>query len=307
VTNSSLEVSPLRSSSVSESSALGLSTAEAARRLEQDGPNQWAESERRHGLRILLDQFASPLVIVLILAALVSRILGEATEALVILAIVALNAFLGFVQEYRAERAVRALRGLITRTARVWRDGIVVEISAAGLVRDDVVVLDQGALIPADLRIFESGELSVDESSLTGESVPVFKEPGTTAYMGTPVLAGHGNGIVTATGSHTMLGRTATLVREPEETDFQKNIRRFSRFLVNVILLLTAFVFVVNTAMGRGWFDSLLFAVALAVGITPEVLPVIITMALASGALRMAKEKVVVKRLMCSAATRPAP
>ena len=116
--------------------------------------------------------------------------------------------------------------------------------------------------------------------------------------MGTPVLAGRGNGIVTATGRRTMLGRTATLVQQPEETDFQKNIRRFSRFLVNVILLLTTFVFVVNTAMGRGWFDSLLFAVALAVGITPEVLPVIITMALASGALRMAREKVVVKRLM---------
>ena len=112
------------------------------------------------------------LIIVLILAALISRILGEATEALVILAIVALNALLGFVQEYRAERAVRALRGLITRTARVWRDGKVVEIAAAGLVRDDVVVLDQGALIPADLRILESGELSVDEALPDGRVGP---------------------------------------------------------------------------------------------------------------------------------------
>lgn len=285
-------------SPVTSAQSAGLTSVEAARLLEQDGPNQWVEPEKRHGPGIFFSQFASPLVLVLVAAALISRILGERTEAVVILCIVGLNALLGFTQEYRAERAVRALRRLVTRTARVRRDGRVVEIPAAELVRGDLVILDPGTLIPADLQLIHSEDVNVDESALTGESVPVYKEVGASAFMGTPVLAGHGSGIAIATGRRTMLGRTATLVREPEQTDFQRNIQRFSRFLVNLILLLTAFVFVVNTVLGRGWFDSLLFAVALAVGITPEVLPVIITMTLASGALKMAREKVVVKRLI---------
>jgi Mg2+-importing ATPase len=173
-----------------------------------------------------------------------------------------------------------------------------IEIPARELVRGDLIELEVGGLVPADLRLLDTEDLSVDESSLTGESVPVVKDPGGPAYMGTPVVSGDATGIVVATGRHTTLGRTAAiLTREPVETEFHRSIRRFSDFLVRVILVLAAFVFLANAVLGRGWFDSLLFAVALAVGITPEVLPVIITITLASGALRMAREKVVAKRL----------
>ena len=276
----------------------GLSSEEAARRLVNAGRNELPRPGERQALRILLGQFGSPLLLVLILAAAVSWALGERTEAAVILCIVAINALLGFVQEYRAERAVRALRRLVTPTARVRRDGTVVEIAAAELVPGDIVELELGALVPADCRLLKAEELTADESSLTGESAPVDKDAGATAYMGTPVLSGYGTGVVIATGRRTALGRIAALVREPEQTDFQRSIRHFSQFLVQVIVVLTTFVFLVNAVLGRGWFDSLLFALALAVGITPEVLPVIITMTLASGALRMAREKVVVKRLI---------
>jgi Mg2+-importing ATPase len=279
-------------------SETGLTGEEAARRLVSEGRNELPPPGERQALRILLTQFTSPLVLVLILAAAISRALGERTEATVILGIIAVNAVLGFAQEYRAERAVRALRRLVTRTARVRRDGRIAEIAAAELVPGDVVELELGALVPADCRLLEADELTADESSLTGESVPVAKDAGATVYMGTPVLSGYGAGLVIATGRRTNLGRVAALVREPEQTDFQLSIRRFSRFLVQIILVLTTFVFLVNAVLGRGWFDSFLFALALAVGITPEVLPVIITMTLASGALRMARQKVVVKRLI---------
>jgi len=276
----------------------GLSSEEAARRLATQGPNELPRPDERRAVRILLAQFTSPLVLVLILAAVVSRVLGERTEAAVILCIVALNALLGFVQEYRAERTVGALRRLVTRTARVRRDGLVVQIAAAEVVPGDIVELELGALVPADSRLLEADELTADEASLTGESAPVAKDTGATAYMGTPVLSGSGTAVVIATGPRTALGRMAALMREPEQTDFQRSIMRFSQFLLQVIVALTTFVFLVNTMLGRGWFDSLLFALALAVGITPEVLPVIITVTLASGALRMAREKVIVKRLI---------
>jgi Mg2+-importing ATPase len=266
--------------------------------LSTEGPNELPRPGQRAAARILLAQFTSPLVLVLILAAVVSRLLGERTETAVILCIVGINALLGFVQEYRAERAVRALRRLVTRTARVRRNGMVEEIAAADLVRGDVVELEVGALVPADASLLEAVTLTVDESTLTGESVPITKEPESPVYMGTPVLSGYGSARVVATGSRTMLGRTAALVREPAETEFQRSIRQFSGFLIRIIVILTLFVFLVNAVLGRGWFDSLLFALALAVGITPEVLPVIITMTLANGALRMAREKVVVKRLI---------
>jgi Mg2+-importing ATPase len=276
----------------------GLGSEEAARRLATQGRNELPRPDERQAVRIFLAQFASPLVLVLILAAVVSRVLGERTEAVVILCIVAVNACLGFVQEYRAERAVRALRQFVTRTARVHRDGSLVEIAAAELVPGDVVELDLGVLVPADCRLLAADELTADEASLTGESAPAAKDAGATVYMGTPVLSGSGTAVVIATGPRTALGRMAALVRQPEQTDFQRSIRRFSQFLVQVIVVLTTFVFLVNTMLGRGWFDSLLFALALAVGITPEVLPVIITVTLAGGALRMAREKVVVKRLI---------
>jgi Mg2+-importing ATPase len=277
----------------------GLTSAEAARRLATDGPNVVPADGARHWLRILGSQIGTPLVLVLIVAAALSRILGERTEAAVILLIVALNALLGFVQEHRAERALRALQSFVTRTARVWRDGAVQEIPAADLVRGDLVELQVGDLVPADLQLVAADEVSADEASLTGESVPVPKDRGTLVRLGTDIVSGYGTGIVVATGKVTELGRVASLVtRKPEETEFQRGLRRFSGFLIRVVLGLTVFVCLANAALGRGWLDALLFALALAVGITPEVLPAIVTIALARGALRMARDQVVVKRLI---------
>lgn len=282
----------------SPASGVGLTSEEAARRLAQDGPNEVARGHTRPALRILRAQLASPLVLVLVGVAVVARLLGETVEATVIVLVVALNALLGFAQEYRAERALQALRRFVTRTARVRRDGHTLEIPAAEVVRGDVVQLEIGDLVPADLELEAAEDLATDEAPLTGESVPVTKQPGTTAYLGTSVVSGFGAGVVSATGKATLFGRTARLLEErPPESDFERNIRRFSDFLVRIIFLLTAFVFLANALLGKGWLESFLFAVALAVGITPEVLPAIVAITLANGALRMARDKVVVKRL----------
>jgi Mg2+-importing ATPase len=219
-------------------------------------------------------------------------------EAGVILLIVGINAILGFVQEYRADHAVRALRRLMTPMARVIRDGSTQVIPAAQLVRGDLVSLEVGDLVPADVQLITADELSADEAALTGESTPVPKSAGEGVSLGSAVASGYGRGVVIATGRATALGRTAHLLEvKPAATDFERGLRRFSDFLVLIVLGLTAFVFLANAAQGKGWLDSFLFALALAVGITPEVLPIIVTLTLARGALRMARDQVVVKRL----------
>ncbi|HEY8257467.1 MAG TPA: HAD-IC family P-type ATPase, partial [Gemmatimonadales bacterium] len=277
----------------------GLSPEEAARRLATHGPNEIGTEVGREWAPILLAQFASPLVLVLIGAAAVSYLLSEHVDAVVIVAIVVSNGLLGFIQEYGAERSLRALRRFVTRTARVKRGGKRIELPVTDLVPGDLVELEVGDLVPADLTLLTADDLSLDESTLTGESAPVTKSGESTVQMGTAVLSGYGTGIVSATGRSTVLGRTAALLtRKPEASDFELGIRRFSRFLVRIILLLTVFVFLANAGLGKGWFDSFLFAVALAVGITPEVLPAIITITLARGARRMGRDEVVVKRLM---------
>jgi Mg2+-importing ATPase len=275
-----------------------LTVAEAGRRLARDGPNEVGHDQSRPALRALRRQLASPLVLVLVAVAIVSRLLGEKVEAVVIILVVALNALLGSVQEYRAERALQALRRFVSRRARVRRDGHELEIAASDVVRGDVVLLEIGDLVPADMKLVATEDLALDEAALTGESVPVVREPGAAAYLGTTVVQGYASGVVTETGQATRLGRTARALEvAPEESDFERNIRRFSDFLVRVIVLLTLFVFLANALLHKGWFDSFLFAVALAVGITPEVLPAIVAITLANGALRMARDKVVVKRL----------
>jgi len=247
---------------------------------------------------VLAAQLTNRLVLLLTIAALLSYFLDQRIEAAVILAIVGLNAVLGFVQEYRAERALSALRCLVTYTARVRRGGTVLEVPATTLVPGDVALLGIGDRVPADLRLVQADDLTLDESTLTGESLPVAKVEGP-VFMGTVVASGYGEGVVTATGRATALGRTAAVLdRKPHETDFQKNIRAFSNLLFRVTVVMTAFVFLANAVFGRGIASSFLFALALAVGITPEALPVIVTIALSTGALRMARAKVIVKRLI---------
>src|SRR5262245_8182734 len=277
----------------------GLTSADAAQRLAQYGPNDPGRQHGRRGWLVLASQFTNRLVLLLLIAAILSLFLGERIEAVVILAILAVNALLGVCQEYRAERALGALRRLITHTARVRRDGTNLQIPATELVPGDLVLLQIGDRVPADITLTAADQLTLDESIVTGESLPVTKAPGDPAFMSSIVGSGSGKGEVTATGRATLVGRTAKALEEtPPETDFQKNIRAFSTLLFRITLLMTAFVFLVNALFGRGLADSFLFALALAVGITPEALPVVVTIALSTGAVRMARAKVIVKRLI---------
>jgi Mg2+-importing ATPase len=289
----------------------GLSSKDAKERIERCGPNDVFIKKQRHGLDIFLSQFTNPLVLVLVFAAMVAFFLHERIDGVVILAIVLMNAALGFYQEYKAERALRQLKQMVTVNAKVMRDGQLVEIPARDVVPGDVVYLHIGDIIPADIRLIHVEEMSADESPLTGESVPVIKDVTVVsesrslpqylknvAFTGTHVSTGSGYGVVIGTGKNTFFGHTAAYLKDaPDEGEFQRSIRKFGNFTLEIILVMTIFIFAANALLGKNVFDSFLFAVALAVGITPEMLPIIMTITLSNGALRMSKDKVIVKRL----------
>ncbi|MFH0954882.1 MAG: magnesium-translocating P-type ATPase [Candidatus Micrarchaeota archaeon] len=289
----------------------GLSLAEAQKRLMDTGKNRIAKQEKRHSLSILVSQFTNPLVLILVLAAIVAFFFGETLDAAVILVIVVVNAVLGFFQEYKAEKALEELEKFVVIKSKVLRGGDFLQIDSQEIVGGDIVFLNIGDLVPADIRLIQSEELTMDESVLTGESVPVLKHTSVLpsghslpqylenmAFMGTTVSGGYGHGVVTATGSATFFGKTASFLKsESDESQFQKNIGQISNLLVKVIICMTLFVFLANTVLGKGAFDSFLFAIALAVGITPEALPIVMTISLSHGAVAMARQKVVVKKL----------
>lgn len=290
----------------------GLSQSEAQQRLETLGPNRFEEKGKRGALTILLSQAQDWMVRILVVAAAISYFLGDQIQSFVILGIVALSMVFGFIQDYRAEKALENLKGFISHKAHVLRDGHGQEIDAARLVIGDVVKLRIGDRIPADLRLLNTDGLIVDESILTGESLPVSKsversgrsnlppqEQKNMTFAGTYVYAGEGVGVVTATGADTYFGQTAKILEQAAPpTEFQKQIKNFSRLLLRVTIIMTVFVFLVNAVLGKGYLESFLFAVALAVGITPELLPMIVTVTLSQGALKMARNKVVVKKLI---------
>jgi len=289
----------------------GLDDTEATRRLRQYGLNEIPSAGRRTSLSIFASQFKNPLVYVLVFASALAGFLGDTTEAIIIVAIVLANAVLGFALEHRSERAVDELRKYLSYTTIVVRSGNKLVINTSKLVPGDIVHLAIGDVVSADIRLLDADELQTDESVLTGESTPVDKNTtpvaldkplphqlSNIALMGSTVMNGFGVGLVVATGRKTYFGHVASsLSLLPPKTDFQKNIASFGSFLVKVILLLTAFVFLVNSILGHGVLESLLFSLALAVGIIPEALPVVITVGLSEGALRLVKKKVVVKRL----------
>ena len=309
----------------------GLSSAEAAERLRTDGPNALGGEGRRTRARILASQFASPLVLILVAASCVSIAVGDAVEAGIILAIVAMSAGLGFVQEARAEASVAALQARLTLRATVIRDGRAQEVPVHDVVRGDVVELGAGDIVPADGRLLAANHLYVDESSLTGESAAALKAPAepragggpSTAaekgdrgapadapgqprgderdglvFLGTSVVSGTGRALITATGTRTSYGTIARrLAERAPQTDFQLGVRAFGLLVARVTLLLVVGVFAINVALQRPLFDSLLFAVALAVGLTPELLPAIVTLNLTRGARALAAHGVLVKRL----------
>jgi Mg2+-importing ATPase len=289
----------------------GLTSAEAAQRLRQDGPNALGAEGRRGPLAVLASQFASPLVLILIAASLVSIAVGDRVEAGIILAIVAMSALLGFVQEARSEAAVAALQARLALRASVMRDGKQQEIPIHDVVVGDVVVLGAGDIVPADARLLEANHLFVDESSLTGESAASLKNPlpgaldpdkdadrAGLAFFGTSVVSGTGRALVTATGAKTSYGAIAhRLAERAPETDFQHGVRAFSLLIGRVTMILVVGVFAINVALQRPLFDALLFSIALAVGLTPELLPAIVTLNLTRGARALTAHGVLVKRL----------
>lgn len=295
-----------------DSSRDGLTASQAEERLVFFGRNTIEKKKSGKIFALLVSQFKSWLVIILIIAAVVAFFLGEQIDALVILGIVALSSIFGFYQEYGAEKVVENLGKYISHRAKVMREGQWQEVDSSDLVLGDIVQLHVGDRVPADLRLIKVGNLNIDEAILTGESLPVEKniekisqnqlppqEQKNLAFMSTYVVSGTGVGIVVRAGSRTLLGQTAHLLERKEtQTDFQKQIGNFSTFLFKIILVLTVFVFLANAFLGKGTFPSFLFAIALAVGITPELLPAIITVTLSHGARKMAKKKVVVKKLM---------
>ncbi|MFA1542843.1 cation-translocating P-type ATPase [Actinomadura monticuli] len=288
----------------------GLASAEAAARLERDGPNTLPAARGRGPVLRFVLQFNSPLIYVLLAAALVTGLLGEHVDALVILGVVIVNAVVGFVQESRAEKALTALAAMARTTAVAVRDGAPVRVPAADLVRGDLVVLEAGDKVPADLRLLRTDELAVDESALTGESVPVAKDPAALpevaladrtgmAFSGTLVTAGAGAGLVVATGADTELGgidrlvQTTTTVRTP----LTRKIAQFSKVVTVAILALAALTFVIGILRGRDATEMLTAAVALAVGAIPEGLPAVVTITLALGVARMVRRGAIVRHL----------
>ena len=289
----------------------GLTSAEAARRLERYGPNSVVAETRFRSVREFLRFFANPLVLMLLVAALVSLVVGEPTGAVIIIGIVVLSVSLNFYQVYQAQRAVEDLRQQVALTARLLRDGTERDVPVTEIVSGDVVKLFAGSLVPADLRLLSEDDLHVRESALTGESLPVEKDAAdlpkglagitdarNAVFLGTSVQSGIGVGVVVRTGLSTEYGGIASRLaqREPE-TEFDRGIRGFGFLLLRVIMLLVVFVFVVNVAFRRPPLEALLFSLALAVGLTPELLPVIVTVTLGKGARAMARKQVVVKQL----------
>jgi Mg2+-importing ATPase len=291
--------------------ATGLTGAEAADRLRRDGPNAIGGSGRRTRLAILVSQVASPLVLILVGACLVSLVVGDVINASIILAIVVMSAALGFVQEARSEAAVAALQARLTLRATVVRDGEPRKIPIHDVVCGDVALLGAGDIVPADGRVIEANHLYVDEASLTGESAPATKTPreGTLdpardddrdglLFFGTSVVSGTGRVVITATGTRTSYGEIAQrLAERAPENDFQRGVRTFGFLIFRVTAILVIAVLAINVGLHRPVLESLLFAIALAVGLTPELLPAIVTLNLTQGAHVLASHGVLVKRL----------
>lgn len=294
------------------SSSTGLSRVEAARRLAADGPNEVERETVTPAGRILLRQFSSPLVLILIVASGLSVLLGDRIESVIIMVMVLAGGLLGFVQEYRSERTLRQLRKKLSRHATVIRGGRPLRVPAPQLVKGDIVELDLGTIVPADLRLIRLNDLEIDESLITGESVPVPKsvEPlhaatplpqdqTNMALAGTHVAQGSGYGVVVATGGGTEVGKTAALLGgAEEETSFQQGVRQFGSFLLKITVAMAVLTAGVLGLIHGQWSEALLFALALAVGISPELLPVVVTINMSAGALAMSRKSVLVKKLV---------
>jgi Ca2+-transporting ATPase len=295
-----------------DSSENGLAAAQIKERLAQYGPNKLVEAEKISALKILLHQFTSPLIYVLLIAGVVTLLLKEYVDSGVIFAVVILNAIIGFIQEYKAEESVQALKKMVVPRARVVRDGKEKEINSEELVPGDMVLLASGAKVPADLRLIQIIELKIDEAMLTGESVaaekittPIREEnltPGdqrNMAFMGTVVVNGRAKGIVTATGTKTVLGGIAQEVRAIGlvKAPLQEKIHGFAKTIGLFVLGASGLLFIVGLLLGESAKDMFMIVVAAAVATIPEGLPIVVTIAMAVGVARMARHNAIVRKL----------
>lgn len=282
----------------------GLSGAEARLRLKQFGYNDPVKSKKTSRIIQFLLLFAEPLIAILLVASVVSAIVGDLVNAVIILVMVLLGVILNFIQTSRSQNAAEALKKAVSLTATVLRDGEWIEITRREVVPGDVIKLSAGDLVPADADLFEANSLHVAESALTGESLPVEKDVGakdphqTKVFLGTSVISGTAKAFVNATGSNTVFGDIAKrLVGKVPESDFERGTRKFGYLIMRVVFFLVVFVLIINVLMHRDILESLFFSIALAVGLTPEFLPMITAVTLGKGAVRMAKHKVIVKHL----------
>jgi Mg2+-importing ATPase len=295
----------MSNSPAAEASKAGLTEAEAASRLAQYGPNDPAPKQKRSQLTELLLQFANPLVAILLFASIVSIFVGELVNAGIIIVIVSLSVAVNFFQTFRSQAAAEGLRAVVAPTATALRDGAFREVPRVSVVPGDVVRLCAGDLVPADARLLQTTDLHLQESALTGESMPVEREakpgdesPATLVLLGTSVVSGTATALVLATGTKTQFGDIATRLRaRPPETEFDRGLKQFGALIMKAVFGLVMFILIVRIGTHRSAFESVLFAVALAVGLTPEFLPMITSVTLSRGAVAMAKEKVIVKHL----------
>jgi Mg2+-importing ATPase len=289
----------------------GLTSDEAKQRLRQHGPNSLVGESRFAPLLGFLAFFANPLVLILLAASAISIVLGDHVGGTIIIAIVLLSVVVNFYMEFQARHAVEDIRKQVATTASVLRDGHELELPVAELVPGDIIRLNAGDLAPADARLLDSKDLHVRESALTGESLPVDKaasdlpagqhtiaDASNSLFLGTAMQTGIGTAVIVRTGKDTAFGAIAQrLAMRPPETEFGRGIRHFGLMITRVMMLLVLFVLLVNIVLHRPLLESFLFSVALAVGMTPEMMPMIITISLAQGARRMARKKVLVKQL----------
>ena len=291
--------------------AEGLSSDEAARRLRQFGPNTATTAKRAPGWVRFLERFKSPLVLILLAASGVSALTGDVASFIIVVSIVVLSVAMDFIQEWRAETAIDALRAKVALRATALRDGKPVNLSVADLVTGDIVDLSAGDLVPADGRVLTARDFFVNQALLTGEPYPVekkvadlaeptddFGDATNAAFSGTSVISGSARLLICQTGRQTEFGGIAdTLVAEPPPTAFETGVRRFSVLILRITVLMVIAVLAESLAFHRPWLQSVMFALALAVGLTPELLPMILTVTLSRGAVRLAAKRVIVKRL----------
>ena len=293
-----------------KSSLTGLTSDDAKKRIIQYGANRLKPQKRAGAFALLISQFKSPIILILLFATGLSVFLHDPADALIILLIVLVSGLLGFWQEYSASNAVEKLLAIVQIKSAVIRDGNQLEISIEDIVPGDIIFLNAGDIVPGDCLLLESKDLFVDEAMLTGETFPVEKAVSSLAadtalakrnnsvWMGTHVVSGSAKALVALTGKNTEFGKVSERLKlKPPETEFERGIRRFGYFLGEVTIFLVVIIFAINVFLHRPVLESFLFSLALAVGLTPQLLPAIISINLAHGAKKMAQKKVIVKRL----------